>query len=140
MTQGDESWKQSHWVAVVDDDAQIAQTLKLLLSFKGLRTSVHGSAESLLSSLFVQQGRWWLQTPEGETGALGAVVLDLNMPGMSGVDLMLHLRQQQADLKIVMATAARDELLRERPLDMQGVTCLSKPFSLEALEAALLGA
>lgn len=138
MAQSGESWNPSHWVAVVDDDAQIAQTLKLLLSFKGISTSVHGNAESLLASLSLEQGRWRLQTPEGEAGALAAVVLDLNLPGMSGVDLMLQLRQQQADLKVVMVTAARDELLRERPHDMEGVTCLNKPFSLEALEAALL--
>lgn len=139
MTQEFQSWHQPHWVAVVDDDAQIAQTLKLLLSFKGVRASVHGSAESLLSSLHERQGRWWLQPPQEEAAPLAAAVLDLHLPGMSGVDLSLHLRQTQADLKVVMATAARDELLRERELDMRGVTCLSKPFDLEALEAALLG-
>jgi len=139
MTQGSQSWQQPHWVAVVDDDAQIAQALKLLLSFKGVRASVHSSAESLLSSLVEREGQWWLQPAEGDAAPLAAAVLDLHLPGMNGVDLSLHLRQTQAELKVVMATAARDELLRERELDMRGVTCLSKPFDLEALEAALLG-
>ena len=100
---------------------------------------MHGSAESLLTSLSLRQGRWWLQPQTQEAAPLTAVVLDLNLPGMSGFDLMLHLRQAQPDLKIVMATAARDELLRDRPIDMQGVICLNKPFALESLESALLG-
>lgn len=141
ITRGDASWKQTHWVAVVDDDAQIAQTLKLLLSFKGVRASVHGSAESLLATLSVKQGQWWLEPTggEGEAGPLAAAVLDLNLPGMSGVDLLQKLRSQQPDLKFVMITAARDELLRERGDDLQGVVCLAKPFGLEALENALFG-
>lgn len=133
------SWRQTHWVAVVDDDPQIAQALKLLLSFKGVRASVHGSAESLLATLSFKQGQYWLEPPEGDAGPLFAAILDLNLPGLSGVDLLLKLRSQQSDLTFVMITAARDELLRERGDDLQGVTCLAKPFGLEALEQALFG-
>ena len=139
ITRGDASWKQTHWVAVVDDDAQIAQTLKLLLSFKGVRASVHGSAESLLASVSLQHGRLQLDGSDGEAGVVAAVVLDLNLPGMSGADLVLRLRALQRDLKIVMITAALDDVLRKRGADLQGVTCLSKPFSLESLEAVLFG-
>ena len=139
IKQGDDSWKQTHWVAVVDDDAQIAQTLKLLLSFKGVRASVHGSAESLLASVSLQHGRLQLDGSDGEAGVVAAVVLDLNLPGMSGADLVLRLRALQRDLKIVMITAALDDVLRKRGADLQGVTCLSKPFSLESLEAVLFG-
>ena len=138
--QKEQAWaKSSQWVAVVDDDAQIAQALELLLSLKGVRASAHASAESLLSCLTVQQGRWLLQTADGETGALAAAVLDLNLPGMTGVDLSLHLREVQPDLKVVMITAALNDVLEQRGDDLKGVTCLSKPFDLESLEKALFG-
>jgi len=68
-------------VALVDDEVQIAQALKALLSFKGMAASVHESAESLLAALTLRDGHLWLSDSDGTTTRLGAVVLDLNLPG-----------------------------------------------------------
>jgi CheY-like chemotaxis protein len=65
------------------------------------------------------------------------VVLDLNLPGMNGADLVVALRRMQPELMIVMMTAALEEQLKERAQDLQGVTLLPKPFTLESLERAL---
>lgn len=137
---GNRTWPDGALVALVDDDAQIVEALKMLLSLQGVNTSVHASAESLLSSVSPSPGGLQLNAVDGAAGVLAAVVLDLNLPGMSGADLVLRLRALQPELKIIMITAALDDVLQQRGGDLQGVTCLSKPFSLESLEAALFGA
>jgi DNA-binding response OmpR family regulator len=124
-------------VALVDDEEQITQALQTLLSFQGVSTSVHHSAESLLQSLQVRNGQLCLQLTDGTAAALQAVVLDLNLPGMNGIDLVLTLRRLQPQLRMVMITAALEGTLQARATDMQGVTVLAKPFGLESLEAAL---
>ena len=127
-------------VALVDDEVQIAQALKALLSFKGMAASVHESAESLLAALTLRDGHLWLSDSDGTTTRLGAVVLALNLPGMNGADLAAELLRRRPQLPIVMITAALDEKLLARVRAMQGVTLLSKPFTLESLEQALQAA
>lgn len=124
-------------VALVDDETQILQALKTLLSFKGMACSVHESAESLLAAVHLENEKLWLKTDEGQLAMVKCVVLDMNLPGMNGADLAGALRRMQQDLQIVMMTAALEEQLRERAHDLQGVTLLSKPFSLESIERAL---
>lgn len=127
-------------VALVDDDAQIAEALKLLLSLRGALTSTHDSAESLLLALSKESGYWVLQDNQGRIPMpLHGAVVDMNLPGMSGVDLVLRLRAHCPNLKLVIITAALDQLLMERGHELNGVTCLPKPFALEALETALFG-
>ncbi len=125
-------------VVVVEDEAQIALALQTLLSFKGIASSLHESAESLLSALSLRDGRLWLTSGDGTSAMVKSVLLDMNLPGMNGADLVLELRRMQPDLLMVMMTAAQEEQLKERAPDLQGVTLLSKPFSLESLERALL--
>lgn len=125
-------------VVVVEDEAQIALALQTLLSFKGIASSLHESAESLLSALSLRDGRLWLTSGDGTSAMVKSVLLDMNLPGMNGADLVLELRRMQPDLMMVMMTAAQEEQLKERAPDLQGVTLLSKPFSLESLERALL--
>lgn len=127
-----------HWVALVDDEVQITQAMQMLLSFKGVSSSVHHSAESLLQSLQVRDGQLWLQCADEAHVLLQSVVLDLNLPGnMNGIDLVTELRRLQPQLRMVMITAATEETWAARKTDLLGVTLLSKPFSLESLEAAL---
>ena len=78
-----------------------------------------------------------MQLADGTAAALQAVVLDLNLPGMNGIDLVLTLRRLQPQLRMVMITAALEGALQARATDMQGVKVLAKPFGLESLEAAL---
>ena len=137
MAQTQTNDQMPQWVALVDDELQIVQALKALLAFKGISSSVHESAESLLAVVSQQGGKLCLKTDDGSMVVLDSVLLDLNLPGMNGADLVVALRAMQADLRIVMMTAALDEQIQERAQDLQGVTLLSKPFSLESLERAL---
>ena len=101
-------------VALVDDEVQIVQALKALLSLKDVAASVHESAESLLAALTQRDGQLWLVDADGEPTRLGAVVLDLNLPGMNGADLAAELHRLRPQLPIVMITAALDEKLLAR--------------------------
>lgn len=128
------------WIALVDDEVEITQALQTLLGFSGIQASVHHSAESLLASVQARDGQLWVQCPDGSQAPLSAAVLDYNLPGMNGIDLALSLRRLHHPLRMVMITAAMQEITESRAQDLQGVTLLSKPFHLETLENALFGA
>src|SRR5579859_3210767 len=114
-------------VSVVDDDESVRESLPDLLKEFGFATQAFSSAEEFLASDYV-----------GQTKCL---ILDVAMPGMSGIDLQRELKLRQQEIPIVFITAHRDEDLLPRVLERGAIECLYKPFSdmalLEALNAAL---
>lgn len=114
-------------VTVVDDDESVRESLPDLLKEFGFATQAFSSAEEFLASNYV-----------GQTKCL---ILDVAMPGMSGIDLQRELKLRQQEIPIVFITAHRDENVRPRVLEQGAIECLYKPFSdmalLEALNAAL---
>src|SRR3954470_12272674 len=114
-------------ISVVDDDESVRESLPDLLKEFGFATQAFSSAEEFLASAYV-----------GQTQCL---ILDVAMPGMSGIDLQRELKLRQQEIPIVFITAHRDENLRPRVLEEGAIECLYKPFSdlalLEALKAAL---
>jgi FixJ family two-component response regulator len=126
-------------VAVVDDDAEIRQALGDWLVLAGLEGAAHGSAESLLAALAGGGGRLALGRDDAAAAPrrlLGAV-LDVNLPGASGVELARLLRGLAPELPVALITALSAEELGRFGRPPAGVPCLHKPFDLEALEAAL---
>lgn len=126
-------------VALVDDDAHIAQALAVWLDMLGQPTVCCGSAEELLSHIQAVNGYWEVcEGPNAGERLMGAV-LDLNLPGQHGFALAKHLRTVNQKLPIVMMTAARPEERPRLSVGMTPIVCLTKPFKLEALELALTG-
>ena len=109
-------------VSVVDDDESVRESLPDLLRAFGFAAQAFSSAEEFLASDCV-----------GQTECL---ILDIAMPGMSGLDLQQELSLRRQEIPIVFITAVADETLRPRVLERGAVECLFKPFS----ETALLGA
>jgi len=76
-------------------------------------------------------------------GQTQCLLLDIAMPGMSGLELQRELTRRRHAIPIVFITAHGDETDRPRLLAQGAVACLFKPFSeaalLEALQAALRG-
>lgn len=131
---------QQRTVAIVDDDPQISEALGVWVELQGLRALHFTSAEALLSALQVSppQLAVRLQAEAATPFVLVGAILDLNLPGMSGIGLSHVLRGLNADLPQVIVTALREtERGRYGPLPA-GVPCLKKPFDLDALESALL--
>lgn len=137
MTQKQTERQLPQLVALVDDEPEILQALESLLAFKGVACSVHESGESLLEAVTLLEGQLWLPREDKQLAPLYAVVLDMNLPGMSGADLVQALRRLQPQLKIVMITAALADQLQARMQDLRDVTLVYKPFRLETLEKAL---
>lgn len=119
-------------IAFVDDDDDILEGLKAWATFLGLEATYHDSAESLLA--------WLTHQGAGDSAAtpiLGKAVIDFNLPGIDGLELINHLRQQQPDLPVVMISARSVDDLGFQALPEQ-VVFLKKPFQLSALKAALI--
>ena len=114
-------------VAVVDDDESVRESLPDLLKEFGFAAQTFSSAEEFLASNYVDQ--------------TNCLILDVAMPGMSGIDLQQELKLRQKEIPIVFITAHRDENIRPRVLEQGAIECLYKPFSdmalLEALNAVL---
>ena len=106
------------------------ESLPDLLREFGFTVEAFASAEDFLASRSL-----------GQTSCL---VLDIAMPGMSGLDLQEELLRRRRSIPIVFITAQRDDTLRPRLLEAGAVECLFKPFSetalLEALNVALRAA
>src|ERR1700722_6275241 len=81
-------------VFLIDDDASVRDSLSLVLSLKGMRTQVFASAEAFLETY---RSEW-----------RGCVLTDLQMPGMSGLELQQALHQRGISLPLVMLTAHGD--------------------------------
>ena len=106
-------------VSVVDDDESVREALPDLLREFGFGVEAFSSAEAFLAS--------------DALGRTGCLVLDIRMPGMSGLDLQRELTRRHAGIPIVFITAHGDETLRPRLIAGGAVDCLLKPFSETAL-------
>jgi FixJ family two-component response regulator len=110
-------------VSVVDDDESIRESLPDLLNEMGFAVQVFSSAEEFLASDFVGRTR--------------ILVLDIAMPGMSGLELQEELMHRGHRVPIVFITAHKDDTVRPALIARGAVECLFKPFSETALLSAL---
>ncbi len=129
-------------VALVDDDLQIGQALSTWFKLGGLQTAHHSSSESLLQAITQMNGHPTLpsSTDPSQRTELVAAVLDLNLPGMSGFALASALRERFPRLPLVIITALREDERTPYGAAPWGITCLQKPFDLDALDDALFPA
>ena len=116
-------------ITIVDDDDSVRESLPVLLGELGFSVHAFASAEAFLASGVVSGRR--------------VLLLDVAMPGMSGLDLHQELLRRGAPVRIIFMTAHADERIRRRVLDDGAVACLFKPFSeadlIDALDLALAG-
>jgi FixJ family two-component response regulator len=114
-------------VAVVDDDASLRRALARLLRTMGWQVLTFASAEAFLQA-----------DPQMHMDCL---VLDVWLPGMSGVALLEHLVALGSTLPVILITGREDVLIRLRAIQMGVVAYLRKPLDnqdlLQALQRAL---
>jgi FixJ family two-component response regulator len=110
-------------VFVIDDDEAILEALQSLIRSVGLSVKTFASAEEFLRSGHNQETR--------------CLILDVQMPGMSGLELQRQLAAAGSLLPIIFITAHGDEEARARALAGGAVAFLHKPFSEEALLRAI---
>jgi FixJ family two-component response regulator len=116
-------------LSVVDDDEMLRESLPDLLREFGFAARAFSSGQEFLSSDYVDETR--------------CLILDVAMPGMSGLDLQEELKRRGQAIPIIFITGQKDEDIRKRALRQGAVKFLYKPFSddalLDAVNAALDG-
>ena len=110
-------------VFVVDDEEPVRASLGKLLRVLGFDSSTYPSAESFLESY------------QGDR--VGCLLLDLRMPGMSGLDLMEELTRRQTMPPTIVMTGHTDAESIQRLSAYDTLGFLEKPFSVEQLKAVL---
>ena len=115
--------REGTFIAVVDDDESVRESLPDLLRELGHEADAFSSAEQFLAS--------------GRVAETKCLVLDVAMPGMSGPDLQRELNHRRQEIPIIFITAHADEATRLRLRKRGAVECLQKPFSDTALQEAL---
>jgi FixJ family two-component response regulator len=110
-------------ISVVEDDQPFRESMKKLMTALGYTVEVFPSAADFLASPLLT--------------ATGCLVSDVQMPGMSGVELHRHLINAGHVIPTILVTAYPEEVTRSRAL-MDGVICyLAKPVDDEHLERCL---
>jgi FixJ family two-component response regulator len=113
-------------LALVDDDASVRQSIGRLIRSFGFTVMVFASAEEFLHF--------------GSLQDTSCLVLDMHMPGMSGLQLQSHLVAAGYRIPIIFITAYPDERARARALQAGAVDFLSKPFGDDALLSGIRSA
>jgi two-component system, LuxR family, response regulator FixJ len=109
----------NHCVFIVDDDAWVRDSLAVLLDLKGYRTQSFASAEEFLKNY--------------RSASAGCLLLDVRMPGMSGLELQAALRECEIKLPIIVMTAHGDVQTARAALVAGAVDFLEKPVDPELL-------
>lgn len=110
-------------VFIVEDDASVRDALALLLGLKGFRTQAFASAEDFLA---VYRPEWG-----------GCLLLDVKMPGMSGLDLQRTLGERDVPLPVIVVTAHGDVAMARQALRAGAVDFLEKPIDDQALLSSI---
>jgi FixJ family two-component response regulator len=114
-------------VLVVDDDQSLREAIGRLLRSVGLRVETYGSAQSFLQA----------ELPTAPT----CLVLDIRMPGQSGLDLQAELVREDIRIPIIFITGHADVPMSVKALKAGAVDFLTKPFRdqdlLDAVGSAL---
>ena len=114
-------------VFVIDDDASVRNALKSLIRSVGLRVELFGSAQE------------FLQTKRPDMP--GCLILDIRLPGISGLDFQRKLAEANIPIPIIFITGHGDIPMSVRAMKAGAVEFLTKPFRdqdlLDAIQLAL---
>jgi len=108
---------------IVDDETAIRKLLRQKLSREGYRCEEADTAEQALNTL--------------ATSPIALVILDIKMPGKSGIELLPEIKSGYPDTAVIMATAVTDVNAAIQCLKQGADDYLCKPFNLEELSLAV---
>jgi CheY-like chemotaxis protein len=110
-------------IAIIDDDPDVLEGLNLMLSSFGYRPALFASAEEFLSA--------------AATSDAACLVVDIQLGGISGVQLGRRLSAKGLTFPMIFMTGSRDELHRRQAMELGCTTFLRKPFSADRLIEAI---
>jgi FixJ family two-component response regulator len=113
-------------IAIVDDDESVCRAIKRLVRSLGMEADTFTSAEEFME--LVESAQWI---------RIDCVVLDVQMPGLNGLQVQERLIRDGKQFPIVFITAHDEAGVRERALAAGAVAFLSKPFNDDLLAKTL---
>src|SRR5271169_599257 len=108
-------------VFIVDDDRDVRESLQELLDSVGLHSKAFGSAQEFLSS------------PRSNDDGPSCLILDVRLPGISGLDLQHELKKGKVSTPIIFLTAHADVPMSVKAMKSGAVEFLTKPFRQQDL-------
>ncbi|WP_328987245.1 response regulator FixJ [Thiorhodovibrio winogradskyi] len=108
-----------HWVYVVDDDQAMRESLQWLIESDGMRVRTFDSADAFLKAC----------RPDWS----GCLLLDVRMPGMSGLELQAYLGRRSIGLPVIIITGHGDVAMAVRAMKAGALDFIEKPFNDDAL-------
>lgn len=106
-------------VFVVDDDQAMRQSLQWLIESVGMAVETYGSADDFMNNYY--------------PGRAGCLLLDVRMPGMSGLELQQHFVDHEIRIPIIIITGHGDVPMAVRAMKAGAVDFIEKPFNDELL-------
>jgi FixJ family two-component response regulator len=117
-------------IAIVDDDESVCRALERLVRSLGMAAEAYTSGADFVEQL-----------ESLPSFHVDCVILDVQMPGLNGVEVQAHLRRKCKDIPVVFITAHDDRVARERALAGGALAFLHKPCNdaliIRTLDAAL---
>jgi FixJ family two-component response regulator len=110
-------------VFVVDDDVSVRESLELLIRYEGWEPEIFASANEFLS--------------RPRPLVPSCLILDLSLPGLSGLDLQKRIGSERADMPIIFITGHGDIPSTVQAMKAGAVEFLTKPFTDDALLSAI---
>jgi FixJ family two-component response regulator len=112
-------------IHIVDDDPSFLRALSRALRAAGFHVEAFGSAED------------FLRHRRNSADAPGCLILDLQLPGLDGLELQEHLRQEKELLPVIFLTGHGDVPSSVRAMKGEAIDFLTKPVSTDDLVAAV---
>src|SRR4030095_11921411 len=112
-------------IIIVEDDEDIADSIRFNLEREGFRVRIAATGEDALNVIL--------------SGPPNLILLDLNLPGMNGIEICRRLKAESATAKIpiLMLTARAEETDKVLGLNMGADDYVTKPFSMRELVARI---
>jgi len=111
-------------ICIIDDDPSIRRSIERLLVLNGFRVRTFASAEAFLA--------------EGPDVVAGCLILDLQLPGVSGLELRKQMTSSGRAIPVIAMSGSTDERLESEAIALGAHAFLRKPFQAEALLAEVL--
>jgi FixJ family two-component response regulator len=110
-------------ICIIDDDESMLAAVVALVRSAGFDAQGFASAREFLGC--------------GNVQSFSCIITDIQMPGMSGIELKRHLVASQCPLPVIMITARHDPDLEEKAYASGAACFLRKPFEADALIGCL---
>jgi len=110
-------------IAIIDDDDSLRRALMGLVRSLGHDVDGFASADAFLAT--------------GDPGRFGCIVTDIQMPGLSGIELKQRLTRDGCAAPVIMITARAEPTLQARALESGAYCFLKKPFQADELIACV---